>query len=182
MEFLEESSGELIKDYKVNSNIFLTLVCNLNKKLSCTMHLNMDSHIFYRISAERQLKRSRLTSPEDLCLPHKWRRWRCIWRWCVDCCWRDWGTWQLWKYCKGLAHFSHPKIKFLSSSTHPNADRTDVLSTFMHFWKFAKMFVSYKTLGDGNLASDIQKICHESKNFSILLIWSNPSVLQLTHS
>ena len=42
-------------------------------------------------------------SPEDLCLPHKWRRWRCVRRWCVDCCWRDSGTWQLWKCCEGLS-------------------------------------------------------------------------------
>lgn len=29
--------------------------------LSCTMHLNMDSHVFYRISAERQPKMTRLS-------------------------------------------------------------------------------------------------------------------------
>lgn len=44
-----------------------------------------------------------------MCLPFKWRRWRPIPCWYIHCTWRNWGTSQMRKSCKGLspAHGHH---------------------------------------------------------------------------
>lgn len=82
--------------FELTQQIICSKLKNLDYKWSRTVHLNMNSHIFDRVSAEIQSKRTILSkSWKSNSLPCQWETGRPVPCWCVHCCRRNWGTWQL---------------------------------------------------------------------------------------